>query len=95
MLKCEGRWADRIEELLASHAIEPEAPAPRLLKEDEGGCAYCGKELPLSRQARRFCNDGCKTMAAKRRSVGMPEAKGARDLRSRPDARVAPLTSPT
>lgn len=76
MLKSEGRWAEKIEGLLAPHSIEEEVPAPRLLKEDEGGCAYCGNELPLSSQARRFCNDRCKVMAAKRRSVGMPEARG-------------------
>ena len=76
MLKCEGRWAAKIEELLAPHTVIVEEPAPRILTEDEGGCAYCGAELPLSAQAKRFCHDGCKVMAAKRRSKGKPEAKG-------------------
>lgn len=76
MLKCEGRWAAKIEELLAPHTVDEEKPEPRILTEDEGGCAYCGAELPFSFQARRFCHDGCKVMAAKRRSVGMPEARG-------------------
>ena len=76
MLKCEGRWAAKIEELLAPHTVDEEKPEPRILTEDEGGCAYCGAELPFSFQARRFCHDGCKVMAAKRRAMGKPEARG-------------------
>jgi predicted nucleic acid-binding Zn ribbon protein len=76
MLKCEGRWAAKIEELLTPHTVDEEKPEPRILTEDEGGCAYCGAELPPSFQARRFCKDGCKVMAAKRRAMGKPEARG-------------------
>ena len=76
MLKVEGRWAAKIEELLTPHTVDEEKPEPRILTEDEGGCAYCGAELPFSFQARRFCHDGCKVMAAKRRAMGKPEARG-------------------
>lgn len=77
MLKIGGRWAERIEELLAPHTVEVGPVEPRWLAEDEGGCAYCGRERPWSEQARRFCSEGCKAMAGKRRAMGKPEARCA------------------
>ena len=87
MLKCEGRWAAKIEELLAANyaaqAEENERQASiRVAKARMSGrtvtCANCGAEAVKTGNTQRHCSAKCrlayaeKRQDAPRRPIGRP-----------------------
>lgn len=66
MLKCEGRWAERIEELLAASDASRGFATPRPRKElakAEGACPVCGTAFQIIRSSKKFCSQLCREKA--------------------------------
>jgi len=75
MLKCEGRWAAKIEDLLAASderlGIKPKEPIM-------GTCKVCAGEF-VSTPNRRYCGDACRAVTIK----GYDDARRAKKKQAR------------